>query len=64
LTSTRFLVMVMVITLLESALSRRRELLEIIALAADEIGVLDKAMPILRSVALEADLLQAEPHAL
>jgi hypothetical protein len=45
----------------EAARSRRQELLEQIALAADEIGELDRAMPILRSQALEADLLQAEP---
>jgi hypothetical protein len=48
----------------EAANARRLELLEIIAQAADEIGQIDKAMPILRSQALEEDLRLAEEHAL
>jgi hypothetical protein len=45
-----------------SAKARRRELLEQIAQAADEIAAIDKQLPVLKSTALEADLLQAEPE--
>ncbi len=46
------------------ALSRRKELLELIAAAADEIAAIDRHLPILYSQALEADLLQSEENAL
>jgi hypothetical protein len=49
------------ITSLDAALARRQELLEAIAQAADEITAIDRQLPVLRSMALEADLLQAEP---
>lgn len=45
----------------DQARARRRELLETIALAADEIACIDEALPVLQSQALEADLQQAEP---
>jgi len=48
---------------LDMAISRRRELLEIIAAAADEIAVIDGRLPVLYSQALEADLLQSEEKA-
>lgn len=47
-----------------SAKARRLELLQQIAQAADEIGQIDKAMPVLRSQALEEDLQRAGDHAL
>jgi hypothetical protein len=49
---------------LDMAISRRKDLLEIIATAADEIASIDRCLPILYSQALEADLLQAEENAL
>ncbi len=49
---------------LDMALSRRKELLELIAAAADEIAAIDRHLPILYSQALEADLLQSEENAL
>ena len=49
---------------LDMALSRRKELLEIIATAADEIAAIDCYLPLLYSQALEADLLQSEENAL
>jgi hypothetical protein len=52
--------MQMVTTSLGAALAERRRLLEVIALAADAIAVIDRQLPILRSMALEEDLLQAE----
>jgi hypothetical protein len=55
---------VMLMTGFEAAKVRRQELIERIAECADEIHELDKAMPIMRSQALESDLIQAEPHAL
>jgi hypothetical protein len=64
LTSTRYPVINMAITSLEAALTRRLELIEEIARCADAICALDRAMPVLKSMALEADLLQAEKHAL
>jgi len=45
----------------DAALARRQELIEAIALAADQIAAIDAALPTLRSVALEEDLNQAEP---
>jgi len=45
----------------DQALARRQELIEAIALAADEIARIDAALPILQSQALEADLHRAEP---
>ena len=45
----------------DTALSRRQELIEAIAAAADEIASIDKALPTLQSQALESDLQQAEP---
>lgn len=48
----------------DTARERRRELLEIIGQAADEIAAIDEALPILQSQALEADLHQAEAAAL
>jgi len=47
---------------LDMAISRRNELLEIIAAAADEIAAIDRYLPILYSQALEADLLQSEEN--
>jgi len=41
-----------------------KELLELIAAAADEIAAIDRYLPILYSQALEADLLQSEENAL
>lgn len=49
---------------LEMAISRRNELLETIAAAADEIAAIDRYLPILYSQALESDLLQSEENAL
>ncbi|MCX6675063.1 MAG: hypothetical protein NTW84_01440 [Methanothrix sp.] len=49
---------------LDMATSRREELLELIAAAADEIASIDRCLPILYSQALEADLLQSEEKAL
>lgn len=49
---------------LDMATSRRRELLELIATAADEIASIDSRLPILYSQALETDLLQSEEKAL
>ncbi|MGA9100378.1 MAG: hypothetical protein WB392_15760 [Methanotrichaceae archaeon] len=49
---------------LDMAISRRKELLELIAAAADEIAAIDRYLPILYSQALEADLLQSEEKAL
>ncbi len=49
---------------LDMAISRRKELLELIAAAADEIAAIDRCLPILYSQALEADLLQSEENAL
>lgn len=46
----------------QEAADRRADLIKIIAGAADEIAAIDKALPILRSMALEIDLLQAEPE--
>jgi hypothetical protein len=51
----------MATTSFEAALSRRQELLEIICEAANEIKAIDGRLPILKSMALESDLLQAEP---
>lgn len=44
----------------DQAIARRLELIEQIALAADEIRQIDRDLPILQSQALEADLHQAE----
>ncbi len=49
---------------LDIAISRRKELLELIAAAADEIASINRSLPILYGQALEADLLQAEEKAL
>ncbi len=49
---------------LDMALSRRKELLELIAAAADEIAAIDRYLPNLYSQALEADLLRSEENAL
>jgi hypothetical protein len=49
---------------LDMATSRRKELLELIAAAADEIASIDCRLPILYSQALETDLLQSEEKAL
>jgi hypothetical protein len=54
----------MAISPLETARTRRAELINIIAEAADEIREIDNQLPILYSQALEADLLQAENNAL
>lgn len=43
-----------------AARERRRELIEAIAAAADEIASIDAALPVLQSQALESDLQQAE----
>jgi hypothetical protein len=48
----------------DMATSRRKELLELIAAAADEIASIDCCLPILYSQALETDLLQSEEKAL
>ena len=48
----------------DEARERRRELLEIIGQAADEIASIDAALPILQSQALESDLNQAEANAI
>jgi hypothetical protein len=51
-------------TNLEMAKSRREELFELIAAAANEIASIDRSLPILYSQAQEADLLQGEENAL
>jgi hypothetical protein len=51
-------------TKLDMAISRRKELLELIAAASDEIAAIDCYLPILYSQALEADLLRSEEKAL
>lgn len=51
-------------TNLEMARSRRKELFELIAAAADEIASIDRSLPILYSQALEADLLPGEENML
>jgi len=51
-------------TNLDMVSSRRKELLELIAAAADEIASIDSRLPILYSQALETDLLQSEEKAL
>ena len=48
----------------DEARARRRELLEIIGHAADEIARIDADLPVLQSQALESDLNQAEPRPL
>jgi len=48
----------------EAAQTRRLELIEQIARCADEIAAIDAALPILQSISLEQDLLQAEKQAL
>jgi len=45
----------------DQTIQRRQELIEAIALAADEIAMIDRQLPVLWSIALEADLHQAEP---
>ena len=45
----------------DRAIERRRELLEVIGQAADEIAAIDRQLPVLQSMALESDLSQAEP---
>ena len=45
----------------DAARVRRRELLQIIGQAADEVARIDATLPVLWSQALEADLHQAEP---
>ena len=47
---------------LETAKARRKELIQQICDASDEISVIDRRLPILKSIELEADLLQAEEH--
>ena len=49
---------------LEMALSRRKELLERIADAANEIAAIDRYLPILHRQSLEEDLLQTEENEL
>jgi len=49
---------------LDMALSRRKELLELIAAAADEIAEIDRYLPLLHSQALETDLFEGEENAL
>ena len=44
-------------TNLDIATSRRKELLELIASASDEIAAIDRCLPILYSQALEATIL-------
>jgi hypothetical protein len=51
-------------TNLEIAKSRREELFELIAVAANEIASIDRSLTILYSQAQEADLLQGEEKAL
>jgi hypothetical protein len=48
----------------DMATSRRKELLELIATAADGIAEIDRSLPVLYSQALEIDLLQSEEKAL
>jgi len=48
----------------QEAKDRRLELIEAICKAADEIREIDNQLPILYSLALEADLLRAENNAL
>ena len=45
---------------LDMALSRRQELLEIIAAAADEIAAIDRHLPTVYNQAKETDNLQSE----
>lgn len=45
----------------DQAIARRRQLLEVIVSAANELADLDRQLPVLQSMALEADLHQAEP---
>lgn len=40
----------------KDARARRKELIELIAVAADEIALIDAALPNLRNQALESDL--------
>jgi hypothetical protein len=54
----------MAISPLETARHHRAELIKIIAEAADAIAAIDRDLPILYSLALEADLLRAENNAL
>ncbi len=49
---------------LDMAISRRKELLELIAAASDEIAAIDRYLQILYSQALEADLLRSEEKAI
>jgi hypothetical protein len=42
------------------ATSRREELLELIAAAADEIASIDRSLPVLYSQSLQANILQSE----
>jgi hypothetical protein len=49
---------------LDMVTSRRKELLELIADAADEIATIDRSLPFMQSLAQEEDLLRAEEHAL
>lgn len=44
----------------DMAISRRKELLELIAAASDEIAALDRDLSILYSQAQEADVLRSE----
>ncbi len=48
---------------LDMALSRRKELLELIAAAADEIAAIDRHLPLMNSQVLEEDLLRSEESA-
>ena len=48
----------------QEAKDRRMELIEQIARCADAIAAIDRDLPILYSLALEEDLLQAEKRAL
>jgi len=50
-------------TNLEMARSRRKELFELIAAAADEIASIDRSLPILHSQAPKSDLLLGEENA-
>ena len=45
---------------LDTALSRRQELLEIIAAAADEIAAIDRYLPTVYNQSQETDNLQSE----
>ena len=48
----------------DQAIARRQQLIEAIAACADEIRQIDRDLPVLQSMALEADLHQAEPRPL